>query len=227
MAASALRALLLASSLGCAGLLVWLADHGVGAFVLPEAELRSLVFPARAEAFYDTYEFQFTAHSNNLGLRGPDIPLERNAAARVLFLGDSYTYGWGVEDDQVWVQLAEQLLRARGRAVEFANAGAPGMRPLQYAELAEELVPVLQPDLVVVGLLQGDDLRQSESDLDVAAAPRPPSAPAGAGASSRRRGRARRRRSSPSSRHLRARASRRSTPRCSRPSGTAASTRIC
>jgi len=171
VATAALRVLLLATSLALAVLGVWVADRAVGAFVLPDPGFRSLVYPPHVEAFYDTYEFQFTARTNNLGLRGPDLPLERGTARRVLFLGDSYTFGWGVDNDEVWVRQVERALRERGRDVELANAGSPGMRPRQYAEFAEELVPVLRPELVVVGLLQGDDLRQSDADLNAPAGP--------------------------------------------------------
>jgi lysophospholipase L1-like esterase len=42
-----------------------------------------------------------------------------------------------------------------------ADLGQPGTGPPQYADLIERAVPLLHPDLVVVGVLQGDDLHQS------------------------------------------------------------------
>jgi len=42
------------------------------------------------------------------------------------------------------------------------NLGIPGAWPGRYAETAEDAAPLLKPDLIVVALLQGDDLRQCD-----------------------------------------------------------------
>jgi hypothetical protein len=53
------------------------------------------------------------------------------------------------------------------------------MRLAYYAQAAEQMIPVLHPDLVIVAVLQGDDLAQAlEAAPDAAgASPRPASFP--------------------------------------------------
>ena len=47
---------------------------------------------------------------NARGERGPDVPFERGASPRVVLLGDSQTWGFGVGDDEtLGARLAESL----------------------------------------------------------------------------------------------------------------------
>jgi hypothetical protein len=117
-----------------------------------------LIFPPRAEQSYASVDFSYTAHINSLGLREREIPRERTSAYRIIAIGDSYTYGWGVESEQTWLRLIEENLQAAGLEVETINLGKPGSGPPLYAELAETAIPLLRPDLVLVGMLQGNDL---------------------------------------------------------------------
>ena len=43
-----------------------------------------------------TEEFSYQARINNLGFRDRDFAVRRSPARRVLAIGDSFTYGWGV-----------------------------------------------------------------------------------------------------------------------------------
>ena len=64
----------------------------------------------------------------------------------------------GCVDRKVWPKVLEASLRLVGFSVEVANLGFPGANPADYAAVAEQAVPMLKPDLVIVGALQGDDL---------------------------------------------------------------------
>ena len=78
----------------------------------------------------------------------------------MLAIGDSFTFGWGVSLEESWPKVLEATLRQAGVAVEVANLGFPGGSPVDYANIATRAVPALQPDLVLVAVLQGDDLGQ-------------------------------------------------------------------
>ena len=71
---------------------------------------------------------------------------------RVLFLGDSSTFGYGVLHDEAFVELTERRLAARfpELRIECVNAGVPGTTLFQgWRWLVTRGLP-LEPDLVVV-----------------------------------------------------------------------------
>lgn len=125
-----------------------------------------LIFPPGTVATYDTLEFDFTVRINNLGFRDRETQLEKSHAVRVVVIGDSFVYGWGVALEDTWVKDIERRLREGGRDIEILNLGVPGFGPSQYADTAEDVIPLLNPDIVLVGLLQGDDLRQTENAVE-------------------------------------------------------------
>lgn len=135
-------------------------DRIVGLFHRDVTLDAGLIFPPNVTAHYDSIEFTFSAEINSLGFRDKEYSLQKRDALRVLALGDSYTFGWGVPRDDAWVEIVEQTLNAQGHAVEILNLGAPGAAPDYYADVAERAVPLLKPDVVLVNLLQGDDLPQ-------------------------------------------------------------------
>jgi len=76
------------------------------------------------------------------------VPDER---MRVLFLGDSTTLGWGVDDEETWVRLLEDSARTlNGRELQCFNAGTNVYDTVQEAAALRELGPLLRPELVVV-----------------------------------------------------------------------------
>jgi lysophospholipase L1-like esterase len=138
--------------------------EAVMARVTPSDALHAgLIFPPHSTAHYESSEFVFDARIDNLGIRDRDFPLVKNRRLRILALGDSTTYGWGVDIEQAWPKVLEKELQAKGLDVEVLDLGKPGTGPVQYADLAEVAIPLLKPDLVLVDLLQGDDLRQSNN----------------------------------------------------------------
>ncbi len=133
-----------------------------------------LIFPPNAEQTFGSIDFTYTARINSLGLRERELSRDPKVF-RIVALGDSYTYGWGIESEQTWLRLLETHLRDAGYNVETVNLGKPGSGPPFYAELAEKAFPVLQPDLVLVGMLQGNDLAASGPE-GLEEKPAPPSA---------------------------------------------------
>ena len=76
---------------------------------------------------------------------------------RVLCLGDSLTFGWGVPENLAWVRLLEDALRADGRDVRTLNCGAAGTVCIdEYAAALQFRFAALEPDAVVVGLCLND-----------------------------------------------------------------------
>ncbi|MFH1121751.1 MAG: hypothetical protein V1775_18165 [Bacteroidota bacterium] len=122
----------------------------------------NLIFEANTTARYKTPEFAFEAKINNLGLRDREVEMDKGDKFRILCIGDSWTYGWGVEAEDSWPSgLAEYLKKEGFSKVEVINCGESGQYTATYRDLASKAVPLLKPDLVLTGVLQADDLSQS------------------------------------------------------------------
>jgi len=119
-----------------------------------------LLFPPGMEAEFDTHDYQCSERINSLGFRDYETPVRKTHQCRVVVIGDSFTYGWGVNVEDTWCKRVEQSLRQQGMDVEILNLGKPAAGPDDYVNIANTVVPILQPDLVVVGMLAGDDLQQ-------------------------------------------------------------------
>ncbi len=142
------------------------ADYVVGVILRPPhlPETMELIYPPFAEQHFETNEFHYSVYVNSLGFRDRELPRERENAYRIVVIGDSYTYGWGVDIEDTWMRMLEADLRNEGYEIEILNLGKPGVGPPFYAELAEKALPVLRPDLVIVAMLQGNDMRAAGPD---------------------------------------------------------------
>jgi lysophospholipase L1-like esterase len=95
---------------------------------------------------------------NSKGLRGPEILYERKRSAlRILYLGDSVTFGYKLPRfDLSFPYAVENLLNGKGVEVETINAGVGGYSPWQYDVYLRKEGMKYQPDVVVVGFVLND-----------------------------------------------------------------------
>jgi lysophospholipase L1-like esterase len=120
-----------------------------------------LIFEPNSQAKYHTVEFDFVANINSLGLRDREVDIEKGNRYRILCFGDSWTFGWGVEIENSWPRKLEQFLHEKGfNNIEVINCGQEGQYTTTYKKYMLKAVPLLKPDLVLVGVLQEDDLAQ-------------------------------------------------------------------
>jgi hypothetical protein len=95
--------------------------------------------------------FDFTYSNNSLGWRGVrEYRDYKQTKYRVLFLGDSFTYGLGVNDDQPFPALVEKILTADRLSVETMNAGCPGKGTDYEVKLFDTLGRKFHPDITVL-----------------------------------------------------------------------------
>lgn len=126
-----------------------------------------IIFPASEERHYQSPEFSYTARINSLGFRDREFEANNNNnRIRIVAIGDSFTFGWGVENSCAWPKVLEEKLTAIGHSVEVANLGQPGGNPASYVRIAEKAIPILEPQLTVVAILQGDDLEQIKRNME-------------------------------------------------------------
>lgn len=94
--------------------------------------------------------------TNSLGFRGPEP--KGSGAESILFLGDSFTFGYGVNDGEEFPARVAAALRARygDQALPVVNAGIgdPGNR--FWIRTLHDLPESVQPRLVVMQFLDND-----------------------------------------------------------------------
>jgi lysophospholipase L1-like esterase len=74
-----------------------------------------------------------------------------------MVVGDSLTYGYGVQEGSTYPRLIENSLRKDYR-VEVLNLGISGYQSEDILKLIREYTPILQPDLIVYGVCLNDFL---------------------------------------------------------------------
>lgn len=99
-------------------------------------------------------EFDVTIETGPLGFRasGAQVRPAEDALA-VSFLGDSFTWGWGVAQGEV---LTDQLQARLGPAYHVRNRGINAWGTVQEALLLEELMEHEPPDVVAVMFFRND-----------------------------------------------------------------------
>jgi lysophospholipase L1-like esterase len=96
---------------------------------------------------------------NREGLRGDDLPAERDPAERrILCIGDSFTFGGGVETHEAWPQqLQERLGTPEASRIRVLNGGANGWDTAwqrQYLEIRG--IARFEPEIVILGFNWND-----------------------------------------------------------------------
>ncbi|MCG3165222.1 MAG: hypothetical protein POELPBGB_00984 [Bacteroidia bacterium] len=121
---------------------------------------KELIYPPCTKARHQSSEFDITVKINSLGVRDYEYAITKKKKHRVAVIGDSFTFGWGVNLEECWVKILEKELNVNGLNVEILNLGKGGASPVDYVQTAEKVIPVLKPDFVVVCALQANDLHQ-------------------------------------------------------------------
>ncbi len=111
-------------------------------------------------------EYTYTQRVNSLGLRGHEIQAKKDPTTyRILMLGDSFTMGAGVRDEQTFSFLLERSLNSEqnnllNRSVEVLNAGVNSYTPILSFLQLTKLAPQLQPNLVILNFDMSDLIQE-------------------------------------------------------------------
>ncbi|MCB9746733.1 MAG: SGNH/GDSL hydrolase family protein, partial [Alphaproteobacteria bacterium] len=92
--------------------------------------------------------------TNADGMREVTVPREKGPDEyRILVLGDSSNFGHGVEGDEMWASVLEDLLDplVPGKTVHVLNGSVPGWTTYQAGEMLELYGLAYQPDMVIAG----------------------------------------------------------------------------
>jgi lysophospholipase L1-like esterase len=94
-------------------------------------------------------------HINSHGTRGPEFSAAKPVnTIRIISLGDSKTFGWGLSEAETYSSLLEKWLREQvgaGRKVEVINAGVNAYSYPQMCAYFKTVALKYSPDIVVIG----------------------------------------------------------------------------
>lgn len=108
------------------------------------------------------------ASINELGFRGP-LP-ERpkpDDRLRIISLGDSSFYGFGVNDSETFDVRLIDLLKKEGLNVDSVNAGVAGYSIAQHRVAMDEVIWDLEPDVLVLCNVWSDNTWDTFRDEDL------------------------------------------------------------
>jgi len=107
------------------------------------------------EGYFAQNNGDFRAHIkiNEFGLRNPH-PV-KDAGNRVWFVGDSMTFGWGVEQKEIFSSVAGEVLK-----FPTYNVASPGTNVCGYQALLARMPKTVKPRAVIIGLILENDIRE-------------------------------------------------------------------
>ncbi len=104
--------------------------------------------------------YSSTFRINNEGNRGGQMVLPKPADVfRIVFIGDSVTFGYYVDENDTFAKVVENLMQSKGlkgRRVEIVNAGVSGLGSSNILAHLKKRVLAWDPDLVVWGFYLND-----------------------------------------------------------------------
>ena len=154
----------------------FIVDFAAGYFLITPLSPQLVPDPVRhhklvpnAYAKFQQEDFSYVQRNNKFGLRGGDLSLEKpDSTIRILMLGDSFTMGKGVEDNETFSYLLDRALNQEtiscmsdSSRVEVLNAGVDSYTPLLgYLYLSNELAD-FSPDLIFYNLDNSDLVQEA------------------------------------------------------------------
>jgi lysophospholipase L1-like esterase len=106
-----------------------------------------------------TTETETEVRVNSAGLRDEEYTLEKpEGVTRIAVLGDSFVWGYGVEQDENFAAVLETRLNEAGYNVEVLNFGLTGYGTDQNYLAYQELARDYRPDIVILAFYENDVL---------------------------------------------------------------------
>lgn len=137
----------------------WIADDALGQ--IPAPDQGWIENETDRAAGREPFKIRINSHS----LRGADFPLAKPAGEkRVLVVGDSLTFGAGIDEEEAFPARLEAALAERaansasGERVHVINAGINGASSWTYSRFVAERAFAFEPDVLVVAIFFGNDM---------------------------------------------------------------------
>lgn len=134
---------------------IWMEYHPVLGWYAQKNKTATLISPNFAP---------IEVHTNAAGFRGGRdyLPEKRAGIIRIAVLGDSFVFGFGVQDTESF----PALLELSGLRREVLNLGVPGYGIDQIYLSYQEIAKKYHPDVVLIGIFPEDFWRCTRSFAD-------------------------------------------------------------
>jgi len=127
----------------------------VSRYLVADGELGNVVRPHQ-DVVEESELYKYTVRTNEAGLRA-DEPVDHNAeAARVLALGDSFTFGWGVEREDSFLARVDRHISDLDPHVQLLNGGVGAYSSGHVYKSLQRRVDPLAPCSVIYFLNSND-----------------------------------------------------------------------
>lgn len=107
-------------------------------------------------------EFDAEFSINSRGFRGREFGAKADDVFRILVLGDSQAFGFGVSDEETFsFQLEKCLNERQEQAFEILNGGVPGYGTIDQLNFLRSRGPHVNPDFVILQFLSDNDFEEN------------------------------------------------------------------
>ncbi len=131
-----------------------------GVVTLPSAWKRQAVMVPGSKRSYRWHE-AVHVHDQYGFRRTQPFPSKQPDTLRVLVVGDSLTYGYGIAERHTYTKIAQDRLGEEFE-IELLNLGVSGYQSEDVLKLLRRFVPELKPDLVFYGVCLNDFLPSAQ-----------------------------------------------------------------
>ena len=115
------------------------------------------LLPQNKKIKYITHEFNITVSTNKFGFRGNEKVLKEK---QIIVIGDSMTYGWGLNNNQTWPFLLDLKIETNNKNFKVYNLGVPGTHTNDHIATAKEYIRKIKPKIVIIAIGISDDFQQ-------------------------------------------------------------------
>lgn len=102
-----------------------------------------------------TQEFSVSFTTNKDGYRDSLI---KDTKFDIIGIGDSFTMGIGVEKEETFLEILEELLKKDGQNTQVINLGVGGYGTIQEERILYKECPKFKPKLVILAFFTGNDI---------------------------------------------------------------------
>lgn len=121
----------------------------------PEWEWRSVAIPGAKRSYY--WHMALHVHDENNFRRTTPFPQKSPRTFRIMIVGDSLTYGYGIDEKFTYSAILQRELEKEYH-VETLNLGVSGHQSQDVLGKVQDFLPKLTPDLLIYGICLNDFL---------------------------------------------------------------------